>query len=458
MTAIAAFAAFGAIWLLGALALSTLGLRPDRGVSAVVIDYVAGAVIVAFLGVLMVVLGFRLTPAPAYVLLFGFAIAAGAQRRWLQLRPAWPRDPVAIALLVLAALVVVVLMLSAARDRLWWDGWAIWLFKARILFLEGTIPAHVLDPRAIYRFTNPDYPLGAPLLSWWLFAHAGAIVPGLASIAGALWFAAIPVLMFSGLRGRTGPRVAAVAALACAAFWPLPFFAAGGTPDIAIAVALLGAVIHLERGFRTGRGVQFWRAGLFLALGSLHKHEGLALAIVAAVVVVGAMALQRRWHRAALGALLLPFVALAPWSIFSHSLGLRTQVMLQVASMAPGAAAASEGILARNVRLMAAGWVDLLRLAIWLPLPFLALAGGVAALRRRAVGVLVAWGVVAGYAGAVKFAYIMIPDANGLAWLLATSFPRVFAALVPALVFTALISVSSSLPALPKEPNASVPT
>ena len=65
MTAIAAFAAFGAMWLLGALALTTLGMRPDRGAAAIVIDYVAGAVLVAFLGVLMVVFGLHLSPAPA---------------------------------------------------------------------------------------------------------------------------------------------------------------------------------------------------------------------------------------------------------------------------------------------------------------------------------------------------------------------------------------------------------
>jgi len=443
---LAALLAFAALWALGAAALALAGVRARGAPGVLATDFAAGAAILACSGAILIALGLQVSLPVFYTLLVALALAVLWRRRSrraarelpggsvaaacpvvqaLGLRRAFPRDRWAAALLGATAVLLLGIAAAAAFDRLWWDGWAIWALKARVLFLDGTLPRAFLDPAGPWAFTHVDYPLAVPLVHWWVYRHAGAAAPQLASLAGFVWHALIPLLTWGALRERAGERTAAAAALATAAFWPIAFHATGGTADVVIAFALLGAVVELDRALGRGDRAALWRAGVFLALGAAAKNEGLALAVVglaAGLLARGGIGRARR-----LPALLLPLAVAAPWLLFSRANGLESDVLAGW----PGTEAA-----ARRAWQLAGGLLRQFTGTPWQPAAALAVVGVIAAARRRDPGLTAGWLLLGGYAAALCGVYIIAP--HDLAWLMATSLPRTFGALVPATLFLAL--------------------
>jgi hypothetical protein len=475
--------ALTALWLLGALALDLAGARRTTGIEVLVLDFVAGVVILAAIGMTTIALGGRLAIAPFYQLLGGLAAVALWRNRPRRpgtapgtapgampgadpgtrpsrvatlistlvpaLRP--PRTRRARALLAGVAVILLVLAASAAQDRLVWDGWAFWTLKARILFEEGTLPATVLDPAGPYPYAHPDYPLAVPLLDWWLYRHAGAVVPALASLAGTLWFATLPALVWTALRQRLGDDAAALATLGTTAFWPLAFYAAGGYADVVITLALLGAVLELERARPHGHG-DFdgdtegdgdgasdgepgapIRLALYLTLAALAKNEGLALALVGAAVALGTWRRDgwRRygWRLAGRAATLaLPFLLAAPWLLLARRLGLAPEHLAGVAPTLGDARARVTTIVAALGRLLLS--------RAWIPLPFLVLTALYAAARRRRLAAPAGWALVACYGAVIGGVYLT--TRLELAWLLGSTLDRMVGDLVPAIVVLSL--------------------
>jgi hypothetical protein len=443
MMAAGAVVALAMLWLLGALALASAGLRSNEGSSTAVCDLAAGAAIVTLLGTLAIAGGFRLSPVPIYLLMLVLAVFAIRHRMPLSLRIHFPRRPLTLLLLTMAAVVLTGLLISSAQDRLWWDGWSQWAFKARVLFVEGGFPRSFLDAGGPYARTNLDYPPGVPLVVWWLYWHAGQSVPALASVMGALWFILLPVLVWSSLRRRVDDRVAAAAALGVAAFWPNAFFATGGTADVVVALALLGAAVEIERGVDGPDQPALWRAGVYLALGALAKNEGWALAGAALAVVGLRLLWQGSRHPRHLLPLMLPLVPIMLWILFTRSLNVRAGV----------SGAASESLVTSGRLLVfLSGLGTLLSSNPWFPLPVLAALGVFAAMRRRDPGLTTAWVLLAGYFVAICATYVY--TAADMLWLLASSLVRVMGALVPTLVYLAVLAACEPLPAASTAPVA----
>lgn len=450
-----------ALWLLGASALALAGARREEartaGLEVMATDFVAGVVILAGTGMTTIALGWRLSLAPYYMLIVLLVTAAARRRRANTFRSrsgrgggsggwahvVWPRSPRAQLLLAGAGALLLLLALSASQDRLVWDGWAFWTLKARILFHEGTLPPATLAPTGPYPYAHPDYPLALPLLNWWLYRHAGSPAPELASLAGALWFATLPPLVWAALRRESGEGVAALSTFGMAAFWPLALYAAGGYADIVIALALLGVVIEVERARRGDEPGSPIRLALYLTLAALAKNEGLALALIGTAVALVSMRSQGERRLRPYGArvlaarmsavprltlLALPFLALAPWFILTRRLGLAPQHLA-------GAEPAIGEALAR-VPIVVVALGKLLLTRAWVPLPFLVMLALYAAARRGRLVAPAGWAVVGGY-GAVIFG-VYLTTALELEWLLRTTLDRLVGGLVPAVVVLAI--------------------
>jgi hypothetical protein len=398
----------------------------------------AGVVVVASVGTFGVVLGTERSAAAIFGI--GCAAALYLLRAGWSLQAERPRPGVERRLLLLTGGAWSLLLLFAAGDRLSWDGWAIWTFKARVLAYERTLPESFLtDGR--YAFSHPDYPLALPVLQWWMGLH-GPTLPIAASMTGALLVGALAALMWSAVRERCGERVATFAALGTILFWPVVFYAVGGTADVLMALAFLGAVTSLAA--PGGRG----RAAVFLALGALSKNEGLALA---AVALVATAAVDLRHHRLTLRSiapLFAPLLVALPWLAHTRSLGLGAGHL----------AGAGEGYsLAVRLPVLLGGVADVLTSPLWLPVTALGVAGMLAGLaRREGTGDPAAW-VALGYACVLAAVYARTP--YDLVWLMETSLERVTGTLVPGLVYLSavtLIPTAGVLPANPPQPRSAV--
>jgi len=473
-----------ALWLLGALVLSLAHARHGTLLERLTTDFVAGIVALATLGMTTIALGGRIAVWHTYLLTAVLAVAYLWRRRITprggETGPSPGRQPnsrsnatpdhvthgvletpstdlrppahaptlhtsrlatvvhAATArltprnLLGASAFIILLLTTSAGQDRLAWDGWAFWTLKARILFHEGTLPLETLVPAGPYPYAHPDYPLAIPLLDWWLFRHAGVPYPVLASLAGVLWFAALAPLVWAALAESAGARIAALATLGTTAFWHLAFYATGGYADIAITLALLGSVLELRRlragwagGPATGAAL---RLALYLTLAALAKNEGLALALIGAVAAVarGLGAGERRPGYYVVFA--LPLIALAPWFIFTRTLGLVPQ-HLEGAELTLGDAVT-------RIPIILAALGKLLFSRAWVPLPFLVLVAMYAALRRGRFEARTEWWVVGAYAAVIGGVYL--GTSLELEWLLRTTIDRMVGHVVPAIVVLSL--------------------
>lgn len=441
MSALFVLPALAAIWLLGACSLSLLDARA-HGASGVVADYVTGVVFLGFVGMTGIAVGAGVSLAAVYAMLMIAVAACAVTGAWRRLpRPSGAsfrlplEDPVAAVILLTAVLMTAVILTGAMQDRLWWDGWSIWAFKARVLFEEGTLPSSFLDPEGIYVTANLDYPLAVPLLDWWLYRHVGEASPALASFAGAVWYTLLPALAWSSLRPVAGARIAGLAALGLAAFWPASFYAAGGTADVVVAVALLGTVIEIIGAVETRERAPLVRAAAYLTLAALSKNEGLALAIIGIVVAGGALALRGERRPGRLLWLALPLVLLAPWLAFTRSNAIGSAAVGgMVAAGGEGAASAADRLpmFVTGLRLLASSMP-------WMPVSLLVILGIWVLVRSRRPELATGWALLALYLAALSLVYLRSPE--DMLWLLTTSAPRVFGALVPALVYVSLIGV-----------------
>lgn len=431
MTALATLAALLALWLLGAAVLTCANARSGEGTDAVSADFAAGAAVLAFAGMAAVSLGAGLSLTAGYLLVAAFAALGARRLRRPLLRVRGTRAPAAGALLCAAGALLAAVLTTGMQDRLVWDGWGIWTLKARVLFVEGTLPRDFLDPAGVFASTNLDYPLAVPLVDWWLYQHAGAALPALASFMGAVWFLLLALVVWGALRDRVDHRLAAAATLGTAAFWPVAFFATGGTADVVVALALLGGVVELERGLERHDAAALGRAAAYVALGALAKNEGIALAVLFAIVG-GAFLLragERRLRRFL--PLFVPLLAVAPWVVFVRLGGVRIGAFSAGADAAP---------LGERVSLFLTGVRVLFSSGPWLPLPLLAGVGVAAAARQGGPGVRAGWTLLGGYVAVLCATYLQA-EAD-MMWLLSTSLPRVLGAVVPALVFLSTLSAA----------------
>ena len=231
--------------------------------------------------------------------------------------------PVTGALLVvIGAQVALVALLALGRPLSIWDGWAVWGMKARAIFLDGGVTETIYaDPTRAS--TLLDYPLHVPLLESWVYTWLGTPDDRLVGVIGTATFASLLGFCYAAMR-RWGATLAASLAVA-AVIGAIPFvwrIAAGGFADVAVALLLTVAAVHLVAWLEDGARGDLLIAVAAAGLLGWTKKEGLVLWIVL-IIVVGLVAvvgrddgLRRRARRAVPALLLGGIVLSGGWWLF----------------------------------------------------------------------------------------------------------------------------------------------
>ena len=417
------------IWLLGASLVGIAGLRRDDGTD-LPLEWAAGVATLGIAGSLLVVAGVPLSPLYVWSLI-AVAAAAGWRRGVRpRIRFAAPDHGLSRFLAGGAALVLLLLFVASLQDRLSWDGFTIWALKARMLFDDGALPADYFAQPGPFDFSHAAYPIALPLLDWWMFAHAGAPLPALASVGGAVWFALVVWLFWHATAHASGfERHAALATFGLAVFWPIWYFATGGTADVIMVLAFLGVAIELERAAHHRTAQPLLRALVYLALAALAKNEGLAAALVGALVIAG-LALRHladpaRWRVAALAA--GPLALAGAWRVWTATHG---------ADVPQVGSARDPGTLMSNALDIGRAFVDLATYRQWPPLLLIVLLGVWRWRRLRLVAQTPVWLLLGGYL--VLALGVYLTTEMDLPWLLETSLGRVVSGLMPAALFLTL--------------------
>jgi hypothetical protein len=342
----------------------------------------------------------------------------------------------AVLLVQLAALLRRALDAGAPTQ---WDAWAFWLPKARSIIDFGGLDTAI---GGFTSFANPGYPPLVPAVEASAFAFMGNTTAS--PLALQHWL--IAVAFFGALGSLLSVRVRPAILWPCLAMLALlPTFtvligSSLGDEPLMLLLGVGGACAALWLLERDARYAAL--AGLFFAAAALAKNEGLPIAIVIAVTMLGA-ALTRRPRRPLAPALVLlaPIAALAPWKAWLRvedvhvSPDYRLSDLLHPAVLSDRFDRLSYGASHLPAHMFDPG--------LWLlALPLMLAAVVLAAPRRPALAVLALAPIVAVPVGLLIIYWIGYPPVD---WYVATTADRVVAsAVVLATVFLPLLLAEAS--------------
>ena len=173
-----------------------------------------------------------------------------------------------------------------------WDTWAIWLFKAKAFYLDGSI--HPFLERSGEFVTQPGYPLLIPLYGTFLYLWNGGVADQAAKLTSPCFFLATLGVFYHFVR-RLGWKTAAMVFSVFLA--GLPMFGAvafklAGYADTALSLYLVAATGFLYTWYRDGRLSDLAAAALSATAAAWTKNEGQFFLL--GVILLGAVGLVRR--------------------------------------------------------------------------------------------------------------------------------------------------------------------
>ena len=340
------------------------------------------------------------------------------------------------------------------------DGWAIWGIKSLLIYDHGTIPPEFTT--GDYGLSHVDYPMLWPVLEAAHYRAMGGPETKLAILPFWLLYVA-----FAGTVAAVGSR------LTRPAIW-MPL-ALGVLTTSAILDQLYWHYADVPTGILVGGGALLggmWLAGhgtRWLALAAIllgaaanGKNEGLmaAVAVVAALVVAGALAqgARRRGVLTAVAAGAFVGLAALPWRLWLSARDVHGDISASRA-LDPGVLADASGRVGPSANAM---WDKFTNPRVWGYLAFVALLLIGFALARRATRQL---GAYYGVTGGLIFLFLLLAywvAETDLNWHLNTSSDRVvhllgFAAIAAVVQLTAALYEDDDVPrpAPPAPPTAS---
>lgn len=449
----------GGLWLAGAGILFGAGIVRLSWRSALAwsgLAYLVGAAAVGLVLTMTTIAGIGLsTPVTAAVILAVTAAGVVASRL-VRAVPLAPRDDQRDRRFrLVAGIVAGVFVLAGTALALvhpissYTDGWAIWGIKSLLIYDHGTIPPEFTG--GDYGLSHVDYPMLWPVLEAAHYRAMGGPETKLATLPFWLLY-----VSFAGTVAAVGAR------LTRPAIW-MPL-ALGVLTTSAILDQLFWHYADVPTGILVGGGALLggmWLAGhgtrwlvlsaIVLGAAANGKNEGLmaAVAVVAGLVVAGALAEDRR-RRALLSAVAAgAFVGLAalPWRLWLSARDVHGDISASRA-LDPGVLADASGRVEPAATAM---WDRFTNPRVWGYLAFVALLLIGVALARRATRRL---GAYYGVTGGLIFFFLLLAywvAETELNWHLSTSSDRVvhllgFAAIAAVVQLTATLYEDDDVP------------
>ena len=204
------------------------------------------------------------------------------------IRPVLSRDPwwwgLAALLGVLCAIVVV---RATVKPMYFRDGWATYALKAKIIYLEASVPRAIFD-----WVVAPNYPLGVPFQEVWVAWFAGSWDDVAVKLLFPGYALALLCLVYGTLRDRWGARAAMGGTLFVAG---LPFLlqhAQDAYTDLPLAYFVLGNAVALTRYALSSDRRDLVLASVFAA-GLVWTREDGLIVVAANALLLAALGARR---------------------------------------------------------------------------------------------------------------------------------------------------------------------
>jgi hypothetical protein len=224
-----------------------------------------------------------------------------------------------VAILAGFAMIAVNALSSPLRE---WDAYAIWGFKAKMLVHEALYPIPGDFQDLTLSYSHLDYPLMVPFLTAGAYAAMGTVDDHLGKLVSVYLDLLLVPMVYLGLRWKL-QRLPAVCLSAILALLPVIFRYAGvGCADLPLAMFYAGSIFYVARWIDQQKKQDLILAILFSAFAAFTKNEGLVVALMNGLVILGFgiwAGRERRWVGAA--AFFAGLLAIdAAWLIWSRNL------------------------------------------------------------------------------------------------------------------------------------------
>jgi hypothetical protein len=176
-----------------------------------------------------------------------------------------------------------VILEALIRPLTTWDGWANWLFQAKVFFLQGRI----LPEDLIYM--NSEYPLTINLLGTFIYIILGRVDDTAVLLTSSAFYAFIALLMFAVLKKNYGVRYALLFTLLLTT--TQNFIRHGGRLEAGMAdlplgyFAFISATLLIDY-LQKNSTRTFILLNIFLAMTALIKFEGIPLSFFIALCAI----------------------------------------------------------------------------------------------------------------------------------------------------------------------------
>ncbi|MCL4558061.1 MAG: hypothetical protein M1491_05435 [Deltaproteobacteria bacterium] len=313
-------------WLTGFLLLSILDLRKySKGIiAALVVDYAAGGGIVTLLMFATAVITGSFNDSLIYVFVLCLAIIyltrTGGRTIIKEHKP--PYDIAQyLSIIPALALVIFILALSYKVVPLGWDTRFIYLFRAKMLFVEDQLrTASLTAPQ--YSFSHPDYPLHIPLSIAYIYTLLGHVDPGTGKLVLMLYPLTIFLFMYGFLKSTMPAYAAVLSALTFLTLRRVMGLAYSGI-DVPLALYILIGTSFYYLYIRDDDVHYAILSGLLIGIGAWTKDEGTAYFMGTAICIL----LFTRYHlkktvlmslRRTIWFLIPGMIFILPWQLFIH--------------------------------------------------------------------------------------------------------------------------------------------
>lgn len=227
--------------------------------------------------------------------------------------------------LVLAVLLAYAARTFAMRPDLEWDSWAVWLVKARLLYIDPSAAPAALRSG---NYGQSPYPLGLPTLEALGFKAMGRYDSTAIGLQFLLLASAFPLALWSILRSRARGWMIALVAIAIVGAPQILFQLLTRYADVPLGL-FVGLGVGAGAAWVVGRADEPWLLACFaafLGMAGVMKSEGFLFALAGCVALAAAVAVGRgrmpaRHAARAIGGVL---VLILPWRFYCSAYGLTT--------------------------------------------------------------------------------------------------------------------------------------
>ena len=173
------------------------------------------------------------------------------------------------------------------------DAFAMWFFKAKMIFMEKRIPFEVFK-QPYYAYSSPEYPLLVPLNLAWISLCLGQWNDILLRLFFIIQYILFIPFFYTSLKRYTNRNMAAFGCLLLMANRHILVYAANGYLDLLVGMFTVISVIYLLRWMNENENSHLLLSAFFIGCAAFTKNEGIALFLAMAITIALFLFANRR--------------------------------------------------------------------------------------------------------------------------------------------------------------------